>query len=270
MREPQKSRLRTWAKRIAVDVAVGYLLGCAVGMLMMNTLMFRPHAPSYSWESPHVVNIGGASAPIAALWIPNAATNRVILYSHGNGEDIGDFAGFYGLFAEAGLSLLVYDYPGYGLSAGKPTEQGAYDTAEAAYRFLAERCAVAPSDIIALGRSIGSGPACYLAEKYPVGGLVIESGFTSAPRVVTRIRILPFDPFPNIRRIPNIPCPKLFIHGTVDGTVPFAHAKAMLAAAREPKAHLWVEGAGHDDILDALGEAAYFEALNALADTGQD
>jgi hypothetical protein len=159
--------------------------------------------------------------------------------------------------------VLAYDYPGYGLSAGKPTEKSVYASAEAAYRFLTERRNIAPSDIIVLGRSIGSGPACYLAEKYPVGGLVVEAGFTSAPRVLTRIRILPFDPFPNIRRVPNIACPKLFIHGTADDVVPFSHGKALFAAAREPKTTRWLDGAGHDDLMLVLGDD-YFKTLNAL------
>ncbi|MCL2104649.1 MAG: alpha/beta hydrolase [Kiritimatiellaeota bacterium] len=234
-------------------------------LLKVNDAMFHPFEPDYSWEMPNIVNIGDAEAPISAIWLPNAETNKVFLYSYGNAENIGDLASVFEAFAKAGLSVLAYDYPGYGLSAGKPTEKGAYASAEAAYRFLTERCGITPSAIIVLGRSLGSGAACYLAEKFPVGGLVIESGFTSAPRVVTRIRILPFDPFPNIRRIGNIPCPKLFIHGTEDDTIAFSHGKAMFAAAREPKEHLWVDGAGHDDLTVVLGNEKYVAVLNAFA-----
>jgi fermentation-respiration switch protein FrsA (DUF1100 family) len=104
-----------------------------------------------------------------------------------------------------------------------------------------------------------------LAEKFPVGGLIVESGFTSAPRVVTRIRILPFDPFPNIRRIRNISCPKLFFHGTDDNVVPFSHGKALFAAAKEPKAHIWFQDVGHNDLTLVLGEEKYFEALRTFA-----
>jgi|GEM_PF-77266 len=258
----------SWAKRIVINLAIIYVGATLVGGYMINSMMFHPHAPTYSWDDPHVVNIGTAADPIAAMWLPNAETNKVFLYSHGNAEDIGDLAGVLQGFQRAGFSVLCYDYPGYGLSAGKPTEKSVYASAETAYCFLTERRKIAPSDIIVLGRSIGSGPACYLAEKFPVGGLVVEAGFTSAPRVLTRIRILPFDPFPNIRRIPNIDCPVLFIHGTADDVVPFSHGKALFEAAYKPKEHLWVEGAGHDDLMLVLGDD-YFKALDRFATQAQ-
>jgi pimeloyl-ACP methyl ester carboxylesterase len=255
---------------MAIDLAVIcvglYLLCCVFGLFMINALMFHPPAPSYSWDTPDVVNIGGEAAPIAAMWFPCAGTDKVVLYSHGNAEDISDFTGIGMDFTQAGFSVLCYDYPGYGLSVGKPTEQSVYAAAEAAYRFLTGRCGIAPSDIIVLGRSIGSGPACYLAEKFPVGGLVLEAGFTSAPRVMTRVRALPFDPFPNIRRIPNISCPKLFIHGTDDSTIPFSHGKALFAAAKAPKTFLEVGNAGHDDLILVLGEKDYFKVLRTFTD----
>ena len=268
------SRLRAWTKRIAIDAAiicVGlYAIGCTYGMFRINSIMFHPPPPGYSWETPDIVNIGDDASPVSALWLPCAGTNKVFLFSYGNGEDIGGLMRVFKGFPSAKLSVLCYDYPGYGLSTGKPTEQGAYAAAEAAYRFLTARCGIAPPDIIVLGRSLGSGPACYLAEKFPVGGLVVLSGFTSAPRVVTRVRILPFDPFPNLRRIGNISCPKLFIHGTDDDTIPLSHGKALFAAAQEPKAHLWVDGAGHDDLIWFWGEAKFLEVLHAFANEKQE
>jgi len=266
-----KDRLRFWAKRIAMNLAIicvaQYLIICAFVLFKINDAMFHPQEPSYSWDTPHVVNMNAAPAgvlvdpppiPIAAFWHPNAQTNKVILYLHGNAEDIGDLAGVFEDFHKSGFSVFAPDYPGYGLSRGKPTEKNVYDTAVMAYLFLIAH-GVEASDIIVLGRSIGSGPACYLAENVPVGGLVVESGFTSAPRVVTRIRILPFDPFPNIRRVRNIACPKLFIHGVNDSTVPVSHGKALFAAAKEPKTLLLIDTAGHDDLMFEFG--GYFETL---------
>ena len=269
MAEMLKKRLLAWGKRIAIDLAIIYLLCCVFGALMINTLMFCPHESSYSWETPHVVNIGSGDAPVAAMWLPCAGASKTFLYSHGNGEDLGDFVELFESFRQAGFSVLSYDYPGYGMSSGRPSEQGVYATAETAYRFLTERCDIAPADIIIHGRSIGSGPACYLAERFPVGGLVVESGFTSAPRVMTRRRIFPFDPFQNIQRVRNISAPKLFIHGTDDSVVPFTQGKTLFAAARAPKANLWVDGAGHDDLTLVLGNEAYFETLKLFANPNQ-
>ena len=266
MNEATRKNLRSWARRITIDLAIIYLGLCAIGLFMINGLMFRPHAPGYSWDTPHVVNVGDDATPVAAMWLPSTTPGKTVLYSHGNGEDLGDLTEIFEAFRKAGFSVLGYDYPGYGLSAGKPTEKSAYAAADTAYRFLTTRHGTAPADILALGRSLGSGPACYLAERHPLGGLIIESGFTSAPRVMTRIRLLPFDPFPNIRRIPNISAPKLFIHGMEDRVIPYTHSQTLFAAAAPPKTHRGIGGAGHDDLMFVIGDDAYFKLLQTFTD----
>ena len=235
---------------------------------IINRAMFPVPEPSYTWQMPSVVNIGTDDAPVAALWIANPKARKVILFSHGNGEDIGMGGGFYELFASGvNASVLVYDYPGYGLTAGKPSEKGVYKTAEAAYRFLVEEKKFALENIIVMGRSIGGGPSCYLAKKYPVGGLILESTFTSAVRVVTGARVLPFDPFSNVSRIGRIKCPKLIIHGTEDEVIPFSHGKKLAAVAAQPCRFVEVEGAGHNDLFWIFGEKKYIKLIKDFIDT---
>ena len=224
--------------------------------------MFHPNSTSISWADADVVNIGTDDAPVSAILKTNATSQKVILYSYGNAEETGSIRFLLNRFNNAGISAMGYDYPGYGLTSGKPTEKGVYKTAENAYRFLTEERRFRPEDIIVVGRSIGSGPACYLAEKYPVGGLVIISGFMSAPRVITRVRILPIDPFPNLNRMPFIKCPKLFIHGTSDSVVPFSHGKKLFNIADEPKQKIWIENADHNNILSIMGD----EFLKAITE----
>lgn len=90
---------------------------------------------------------------------------------------------------------------------------------------MTENLNIDPNNIILFGRSIGSGPSCFLAEKYPVAGLILHSALMSALRVVFNLRwTLPFDKFPNIDRIPQIDCPIFVIHGRRDEIVPFYHA----------------------------------------------
>jgi len=248
--------------RISLYVVVFIVFVLVVGPAIVNRAIFPAPMPSYTWHWPGVVNIGTAEAPIAAYWVANPYARKVILFSHGNGEDIGMFDRFFHILTSgAECSLLAYDYPGYGLTKGTPTEQSVYDTAEAAYRFLVEEQKFAPEDIVVMGRSLGGGPASYLAEKYPVGGLILESTFTSAPRVKTGIRILPYDPFPNITRIARITCPKLIIHGAQDEIIPFSHARR-LAAAATPPCHLEaVEGAGHNDLFWVCGQENYIHFI---------
>lgn len=99
------------------------------------------------------------------------------------------------------------------------------------------------------GRSIGSGPSSYLAEKYEVAGVILHSPIMSALRVVFNLRFtLPFDKFPNIDRMPNIDCPVFVIHGRRDEIVPFYHAEELHAATKVKYPPYYVEGAGHNNV----------------------
>jgi fermentation-respiration switch protein FrsA (DUF1100 family) len=94
----------------------------------------------------------------------------------------------------------------------------------------------------------------------------MESAFTSAFRVLTRIEILPFDKFPNIAKIKKVRCPVLLIHGREDDIVNFYHGQVLFAAANEPKRSYWVEQAGHNDLALVAGRR-YFEELRNFADS---
>jgi pimeloyl-ACP methyl ester carboxylesterase len=263
-----KANLTKWAKRIAVDglviVVAQYLIALFACMFLLNSILFQPHAPEYTWQTPYIINIGSEGMPVAAYWQPQTNAIATLLYSHGNAEDIGDLTEVFSALAQSGISVLAYDYPGYGLSGGHPSENGCYEAAETCYSFLTAQKNIKPENIIILGRSVGSGPACYLAEKYPVRGLVLESGFLSAQRVITRVRLLPIDTFPNISRITAIPCPKLFIHGTHDSVIPFWHGKKMYELSPGRKQHHWVSEAGHDDLLLYIGLENYTKLIKGF------
>ena len=99
-----------------------------------------------------------------------------------------------------------------------------------------------------------------MATEEPVGGLILQSSFTSVYRVVTRRRVLPFDYFENARKLPEVTSPVLVMHGESDEVIPFAHAGDLFAAANEPKRFLRVPGAGHNDFLAVAGRG-YWDAL---------
>ena len=82
----------------------------------------------------------------------------------------------------------------------------------------------------------------------PVAGLILQSPFTSAFRVLTRVQLLPFDKFNNLSRIQKVHCPVLVIHGTRDSVINIAHGRQLFAAANDPKQAYWVENADHNDL----------------------
>lgn len=209
---------------------------------------------------------------VPAFFIRRRNATRTLLFSHGNAEDLGMmYARMKDLAMVLGVNIMAYDYTGYGLSvpgplhtssAGKPegpSENMVYRNIEAAYRYLTTVRDVAPSDIILYGRSLGSGPSCYLAAKTalagrPVGALILHSPFLSVYRVVADLNGLDLravgDMFNNEKRAASVRCPTLVIHGVDDEVVPFFHGQRLLAAVPEEyrACPFWVEGMGHNHI----------------------
>ena len=103
-----------------------------------------------------------------------------------------------------------------------------YDDIETVYMYLTENLEIDPDTILLYGRSIGSGPTCYLAENYPVAGVILHCAIASALRVIFDLRwTLPFDKFPNVDRVTKIESPVFVIHGRRDEIVPFRHGEAL-------------------------------------------
>lgn len=175
----------------------------------------------------------------------------VILYSHGNLEDLGFVRPRLELFRKHGFSVLSYDYPGFGACPGAKNETSCFDAAEAAYKYLTQTQKIPPEKIIFYGRSMGGGPTAYLASKYKVAATVMHSTFVSAYRVQTGIRLIPWDRFENLKRVPHIKSPILFIHGLSDETIPVWHTRMMMESVRNvPTMGLLVPYALHNNVIE--------------------
>lgn len=253
-------------KTLLILLLVGYLALAAVAYFLADRMIFLPPASSYSARQVPVVMVPTADgAKVATLHLPRPDAPFTILYSHGNAEDLGHLAPFLEEYRRAGFAVLAYDYRGYGLSTGgPPSATRAEEDLEAVYRYATGALGIAPSRLVLLGRSVGSGPATALAARKPVAGLIVESGFVSAFRVVTHVRVLPFDRFANLAHIRKVASPVLVIHGTADEVIPTSHGRKLFEAATEPKASLWVEGAGHNDLVAVAGDR-YWRTLRAFA-----
>lgn len=151
-------------RRIIIDIVVAYLLVCialSTGCVS-SKLMFHPPKSGYSWQSQDVIRLDGdSSKALAAIWLPNPEATKALLYFHGNAEDIANGMHIFRGLHDTGFSVLAVDYPGFGMSDGTPTESSVYASAEVAYAQLTKTFNIAPSNIVVLGLSIGSGPACY-------------------------------------------------------------------------------------------------------------
>ncbi|VVC95165.1 unnamed protein product [Leptidea sinapis] len=189
---------------------------------------------------------------IACLFVrcsPNA--RFTILFSHGNAVDLGQMSSFYlGLGTRINCNIFSYDYSGYGVSGGKPSEKNLYADIDAAWQALRTRYGISPENIILYGQSIGTVPTVDLAARYEVGAVVLHSPLMSGMRVAfpNTKRTWFFDAFPSIDKIPKVTSPVLVIHGTEDEVIDFSHGLAIYERCPRAVEPLWVEGAGHNDV----------------------
>jgi len=246
-------------KSVLSVIILLYLVLLFCGFLLSDIMIFPRPNSSYA-DDKEIIKIETADGlRISAIHKEVDHSKYTIIYSHGNGEDLGDIKDFLDRVKGLGCSIIGYDYPGYGTSEGSPSVADTISAIEAVYGYLISK-GMKPDHMIMWGRSVGGGPSTELAKRYPIAGLILESTFVSAFRVLTHYAILPIDKFKNIEKIDKINCPLMVIHGTADRTVPFWHGQALYKQAKKPKSALWVESAGHNDV-DSIAGKEYWEAI---------
>jgi fermentation-respiration switch protein FrsA (DUF1100 family) len=139
-----------------------------------------------------------------------------------------------------GASVFVFDYRGYGQSEGRPGEEGTYLDAQAAHAWLRQK-GFRGEHIIPFGESLGGGVASELALRETVGGLVLQSTFTSIPDIGAElfpwlpVRWISTIKYDTRAKLPRLKVPVLVMHSREDDLIPFHHAEKNFAAANEPK-----------------------------------
>ena len=257
-------------------IAVVVVLLLLIGTGCINSLMFHPVKGRYNATTRGYVDIGTNGVKVAAIVYgpehgspPSQGLRRgkkAIIRCHGNAEDALSTLDMLELLAEGGYTVASVDYPGYGLSDGSPDEAGCYRNVHRLYDWLIETRGFKPEEIIVDGFSIGTGPATELAATKPCGGLILEAPFLSAPRVFTRVRLLPVDLFPNLKRIGDVKCRVLMIHGTGDRVIPYSQGQALFKLANEPKRFVSVEDGDHNTLVDDMGFDNYYELIKSFVD----
>ena len=248
---PPSAKLFSWWRVVKTLLRI-YLGVLVLGWLLSDYLLFVPPPASYHEGGPYYRVAVTANERIGMLALTNAAAPYVVLYAHGNGEDIGpNLRDYLSDFRGHGFAVYAFDYRGYGISDGQPGYWRSLADAEAAYQHLVRVKGISPDRIILYGHSLGAALALDLAARHRTAGLVVESGFVTAFRVKTQIPIFPIDKFRNNRRIREIHCPVLVMHGELDGTIPTWHSRELYRLAPEPKLAYWAPRAGHCDVRDS-------------------
>ncbi|MEO1856687.1 MAG: alpha/beta hydrolase [Rubritalea sp.] len=236
-------------KRLAKSFISIYVILLVIAVSLGDYLIFVPPTPNYTAESAHITLIEGSESDskLATYYRPAKPGMPTLLWSHGNAEDLSSTS-FLNLFHQAGFGIYAYDYPGYGLSDGSPSDRSCYGAIERAYEDLTGTHKIPSKDLILVGQSVGSGPTTYLATQKSAAAMVLITPLTSIYRVAFKYPIFPRDRFPNIERIKNITLPLMLIHGDQDEVIPQSHGKALVSAHKGKHVFHSLEGRGHNDI----------------------
>jgi len=187
------------------------------------------------------------------------------LMCHGNAGNISHRLDHCAALIETGANVLIFDYRGYGRSEGRPNEEGTYRDAQGAHRWLRDK-GFAAMNVMALGESLGGGIASELALRETVGGLILQSTYTSITEL--GVELFPWLPvrwigtirYDTRSKLPRVKVPVLIMHSRVDSLIGFQHAERNYAAANEPKL-LWEIGGDHNRFLE-FDRMRYLEGLN--------
>jgi len=199
-------------------------------------------------------------------YVPATGLPAVLLWCHGNAGNIIHRLENLAALHRMGLSVLLFDYRGYGRSEGMPSEPGLYQDALAAYEVLITTKRVRPDRVVLFGRSLGAAVAGTLASQRPAAGLILESAFPSVESLARfhywglPMHWLVSAEFDLAGRLREARLPVLVVHGDRDSLVPLQLGQAVFEAARPPKDLYVVHGADHNDLV-RIGGAPYFERL---------
>ena len=218
-----------------------------------NDLMFQPGPSSYGEALGLEWVTAEDETKIAVYWREVSPSAPTVFYFHGNAEDIGQVLPILQTYQIRGFNVACFDYRGFGLSGGTPSEERVYSDGEAVYRYLLDSKGVVEENLILHGRSLGGGAAVEMGMRFNPRGMILESTFRSVYQLGLPVRWLPFDKFHNESKLASLELPVLIIHGEEDRVVPISHGKRLAKLAGDEGQSVWVPGAGHNDLVAKLG-----------------
>ena len=242
---------------------------------------YPPNPPTYEAEVVDVISKKYGHIPYLVfvasgfhnVWIDT----WTIIYCHGNAEDLGIVRSWCRHISRGlGVNVIAWDYPGYGYNGtlGKCSESSCYDDMAQVYSWCLQQ-GIPENRIILWGKSLGSGIAVHqaarlAAKKKSVAGVILQSPFTSAVRVVTnKLSWLPFlDIFNNVSKINVIQAPIILIHGNRDTVIDISHSRELLEKCRRAR-FIELPGANHNDIENDYADTLLCQLANFIIEVEQ-
>ena len=247
-----------WAAAVVVLVVLGVLLLVWAGQ---RTLIYFPDRDV---PSPAVTGLADVEAvriqaedgvTLQAWFLASRAQqpSPAVIVFNGNAGNRAYRSSLAAALRGLGLSVLLFDYRGFGDSDGSPTEAGLNEDARAVWRYVAGRSDVRADRLVYFGESLGSAVAVRLAVEHAPAALILRSPFTSLVDVgrlhypILPVRWLLRDRFSSVDAIASVRSPLLIVAGDRDRIVQLEQSRRLFERASEPRELVVVRGADHND-----------------------
>jgi alpha-beta hydrolase superfamily lysophospholipase len=227
---------------------------------LQERFLFHPEKLSkayvYHFEMPfEEINIPFNNADTLNMvkFFPTDSVRKgVVVYFHGNRENIERYAKFAGNFTKYGYEVWMEDYPGYGKSTGDRTEKKMYEQALQVQKMAAGK--YGKDSIIIYGKSLGTGIAAYVAKASRNQRLILETPYYSIPSLFSCYA--PIYPtgkmstykIPSNEYIADVKYPVSIFHGTNDGVIPYRNAARLKAVLKPTDEFITIEKGTHHDL----------------------
>ena len=224
----------------------------------------------YTEKTPGFLRLEDGGLGLAVLTDGAFRGGKVVLYLHGNDEDIFESRESLKPFMPPSCNLALVAYYGYGLSFGDPWERGCYDSAHRLYDWIHGELGYKPEDILIVGYSLGSSVALELAQTCASKAVLLLAPFYSGLQTLmdwSGETIGPQTdrgPFPSNEMIQNVKCPIAVVHGDKDKTCLCERGRSLYELAPNQAGFTLVPGAGHCDLLAKLGPVRFREIVSGL------
>jgi pimeloyl-ACP methyl ester carboxylesterase len=252
----KKKKILKWLKVIVII----YVLGGVALYFLQDVILFHPvtlnRDHNYNFPQPHKdISIpinNGDLLNLVDFSSTDTVTRGVVLYFHGNKRNISWYSKYIPYFTRHGYQVLMIDYPGFGKSIGKLTEQKLYSWALEVYNLAIKRFGA--DSIIIYGKSMGTGIAAQLASIRPCKRLILETPYYDFPSVISHY--LPIYPvrwmlhyeLPTYKYLTTVSAPITILQGTDDGLVTYDNAKRLKPLLKQADEFITIQGGSHNDL----------------------
>ncbi|MBX3257499.1 MAG: alpha/beta fold hydrolase [Chitinophagaceae bacterium] len=272
MADIKKAGRKKWLRWLNVILVIYLLTGIAV-YFFQDAIFLRPQTlpanTKYAFPMPHReidVKLDKAySMNVVQFLTDHDPVKGVVLYFHGNMKNIGRYAEYAGLFTGNGYEVWMVDYPGFGKSTGRLTEQKMYEYAEQLYLMAASRFKA--NNIVIYGKSLGTGVAAWLAAKKSSKQLILETPYYSFHSLAAHY--MPMYPvsklirleLPVYKYISIVNAPVAVFHGTEDDVIPYSNAEKLKESLKPADHFFTIENGAHNNL---AGFPVFRQKLDSL------